>query len=147
LQARWPTDVLEIKPDWLSIMIGTNDVWRQFDCPLQPETHVLSDRYEAIYEELITQTKPLLKGLILATPFYVEPNRTDPMRKRMDEYGEIVKSLAARHDAILVDTQAAFDRVLEHIYPATIAWDRVHPNHIGVAVLAKAFLHAVGFES
>jgi lysophospholipase L1-like esterase len=107
---------------------------------------VLPDRYQAIYEELIAQTKPTLKGLILATPFYIEPNRSDPMRKRMDEYGEIVKALAARHDAIFVDTQAAFDQVLEYIYPATIAWDRVHPNHIGVAILAKAFLSAVGFD-
>jgi lysophospholipase L1-like esterase len=37
LQARWQSDVLDLKPDWLSIMIGINDVWRQFDLPRQPE--------------------------------------------------------------------------------------------------------------
>jgi len=36
LKARWQTDVLDLKPDWLSIMIGINDVWRQFDNPLIP---------------------------------------------------------------------------------------------------------------
>ena len=30
LKARWQTDVLDLKPDWLSIMIGANDVWRQY---------------------------------------------------------------------------------------------------------------------
>src|ERR1019366_2799740 len=40
LKSRWETDVLALKPDWLSIMIGINDVWRQFDLPRQPETHV-----------------------------------------------------------------------------------------------------------
>jgi len=40
LKARWQTDVLNLKPDWLSIMIGINDVWRQFDSPKQTEHHV-----------------------------------------------------------------------------------------------------------
>ena len=39
-----PTDVLDLKPDWLSIMIGINDVWRQFDNPTEPELHVYPDR-------------------------------------------------------------------------------------------------------
>ena len=31
LDARWQRDALDLKPDWLSVMIGINDVWRQFD--------------------------------------------------------------------------------------------------------------------
>src|SRR6056300_842528 len=31
LAARWQEDVLDLKPDWVSIMIGINDVWRHFD--------------------------------------------------------------------------------------------------------------------
>ena len=27
----WKADVLDLRPDWLSVMIGINDVWRQFD--------------------------------------------------------------------------------------------------------------------
>ena len=46
LQARWQTDVLDLKPDWLSIMIGANDVWRQFDSPRQTEKHILIDEYK-----------------------------------------------------------------------------------------------------
>src|SRR5699024_10230008 len=30
LKARWQEDVLDQSPDWLAIMIGINDVWRQF---------------------------------------------------------------------------------------------------------------------
>lgn len=146
LAARWQRDVLDLAPDWLSIMIGTNDVWRQFDLPKQPETQVPLDVYEATLDELIAQTKLTLKGLILATPFYIEPRREDAMRRRMDEYGAAVKRLAEKHDAVCVDTQAAFDKVLEHYYPATIAWDRVHPNQTGHMVLARAFLTALGFE-
>lgn len=43
LAERWQTDVLALRPDWLSVMIGINDVWRQFDSPLQTEWHVPLD--------------------------------------------------------------------------------------------------------
>ena len=146
LKARWQTDVLDLKPDWLSIMIGTNDVWRQFDIPRQKETHVYPEEYERTLDELVAQTKPSLKGLILMTPFYIESNPQDAMRAQMDRYGAIVKKLAAKHDAVFVDTQAAFNAVTQHLYAATLAWDRVHPNQIGTMVLARAFLNAIGYQ-
>jgi lysophospholipase L1-like esterase len=147
LAARWQTDVTDLKPEWLSIMIGANDVWRQFDRVTQPERAVLPDEYERVYDQLLTSTAPTLTGgLILITPFFLELRTNDPMRARMDEYGAIVKRLAAKHRAILVDSQAAFDVVLKDLPSAMINWDRVHLNHIGSAVLARAVLNAVGFE-
>lgn len=144
LKARWQTDVIDQQPDWLSIMIGINDVWRQFDQPTITESHVYPEEYRETLEELVTMTK--VEGLVLMTPFYIEPNRTDWMRERMDEYGAIVREVAERHHTLFVDTQAAFDRVLEHIYPATLAWDRVHPSMPGHTLLARAFLQAIDYD-
>jgi lysophospholipase L1-like esterase len=144
LKARWQTDVLDLKPDWLSIMIGVNDVWRQFDLPRQKEIHVLPKVYEKTLNDLAGKTRPKLKGLIMLAPFYLEPNRDDAMRARMDEYGAIVKKIAAKHRAIFIDTQAEFDAVLKHMHSNAIAWDRVHPNIIGHAVIARAFMNAIG---
>jgi lysophospholipase L1-like esterase len=146
LKARWQTDVLDLKPDWLSIMIGANDVWRQYDSPKQTERHVLIDEYERNLAELVTSTKPIVKGLVLMTPFYLEPNRQDAMRATMDKYGAVVKRIAEAQTVAFVDTQAAFDRLLTVYYPATINWDRVHPNPTGAALLARAFLTAIGFD-
>ncbi|HEU5101798.1 MAG TPA: SGNH/GDSL hydrolase family protein [Roseiflexaceae bacterium] len=146
LAARWQTDVLDLQPDWLSIMIGINDVWRQFDSPLQTEIHVPIGEYTETLTRLVASTRPRLKGLVLMTPYFIEPNRADPMRAQMDRYGAVVREVAAGHDAVFVDTQAAFDGVLEHMHPMTLAWDRVHPTLAGHMVLARAFLSAVGFE-
>lgn len=146
LQERWQEDVLAQKPDWLSIMIGINDVWRQYDTPLITEWHVYTEEYEETLRNLVDKTKPHLKGLVLMTPFYLEPNPEDKMRKTMDEYGAIVKKVAADTGAVFVDTQAAFNVVLEELYPATLAWDRVHPTYAGHMVLARAFLKEAGFE-
>jgi lysophospholipase L1-like esterase len=66
------------------------------------------------------------------------------MRARMDEYGAIVRRLAAKHRATFVDTQAAFDAVLAHTHPMSVAWDRIHPQPVGHMILARAFLAALG---
>ena len=76
----------------------------------------------------------------------MEPNTADPMRARMDEYGAIVKELAAKYRLTLVDLQAGWDKLFRHMHPMNIAWDRVHPNQIGCMYIARQFLAAVGFE-
>ncbi len=143
LKERWESDVLALKPDWLSIMIGINDVWRQFDSPLQKELHVYFDEYKETLDELVDKTKPKLKGLVLMTPYYIEPNRNDDMRAMMDKYGNAVSDIAEKHGALFVDTQAEFDKILKHYHPNMFGWDRVHPNNIGHMVLAQAFLNAI----
>lgn len=146
LKARWQTDVIDQKPDWLSIMIGINDVWRQYDTPFIRESHVYLEEYEEILSELVRKTKSLVKGLVLMTPFYLEPNDKDPMRHSMDQYGNAVKKIAKVNDCILVDTQEAFNPILKELYPASIAWDRVHPDAAGHMILARAFLEKIGFD-
>ncbi len=148
LKARWDRDVLAHQPDWLSVMIGINDVWRQFDSPAWTEGHVHPEEYEATLELLLARTRPTLPGgLVLMTPYFIEPNRADPMRAQMDRYGAIVRALAQRHEAIFVDTQAAFDAALTDLHPMALAWDRVHPGLAGHMILAQAFLRGIGFET
>lgn len=146
LADRWERDVLAAQPDWLVVMIGVNDVWRQFDTYLAAERHVLPERFEETLGRLVDQVRPHLDGLVLMSPFMIEPNRDDPMRRRMDEYGAIVREVAAKEEAIFVDVQAAFDALLNHRHPMSLAWDRIHPTATGHLVIAKAFLDAVGFR-
>ena len=147
LKARWQRDVIDLKPDWLSVMIGINDVWRQFDTPQLPHLAVPPDEYESTLRELVGSTRPLLRGgLVLMTPYYLEPNKADAMRARMDVYGNICAKIARETGVIFVDLQAEFDKVLKYRHSAYIAWDRVHPNIYGATVIARAFLDAVGFD-
>lgn len=146
LETRWQTDVMDLNPDWVCVLIGINDVWRQFDSPDMPEMHVPAKEFRDTYERLIARTLPMVKGMILMTPYFMEPNRQDPMRVRMDEYALIVKELAQKHGQHLVDLQAAWDKLFAHMHPCNIAWDRIHPNQTGCMYIAKQFLSAVGFE-
>jgi lysophospholipase L1-like esterase len=143
LEARWQSDVLFLEPNWLSVMIGINDVWRQFDSEPGAE-QVEPEQYELVYRSLLAKTRSQLDGLVLMTPYFLETNREDPMRLKMDAYGTITKKLAVEFDAIFVDTQATFDHYLAHQPTESLCADRVHPNGLGHMILARAFLNALG---
>lgn len=146
LAARWQSDVLDLKPDWLSILIGINDVWPKFDACQPDEWFVSIDEYASTLERLILTTWPQLKGIVLMTPYCIESNRADPMRAMMDLYGDVVRQLAGQYQTILVDTQAAFDCVLTEVHPTVLALDRVHLKPTGHMILAQAFLKALAYN-
>ena len=146
LLARFERDVVSLKPDWVSICIGINDVWRQFDSPAIPDEQVMPEEYEANLEKMICSVKDSVKGIFILPPYYMEPNREDWMRKRMDEYGAVCRKLSEKYGCRLVDLQQVFDEYFQYRHSSYIAWDRVHPNLIGATVIARAFLEKCGFD-
>lgn len=146
LKKRWQKDVLDLKPDYVSVMIGINDVWRHFDGVLQQTEQVGMEEYRRIYDELITETKPKVKDIFIMSPFMIEPNRQDPMRRMVDEYADIARETAARHGLLYVDVQKKIDAFLDELSPYIICSDRVHPNVQGHMIVAKAFLDGLGFS-
>lgn len=146
LLARFDRDVVNLNPDWVSICIGINDVWRQFDAPTLTEEAVLPQEYEANLEEMISKIKDKVKGIFLLSPYFIEPLREDAMRKRMDEYVAICKKLSQKHGCIFVDFQKMYEDFCAFQHSARIAWDRVHPNQMGATLMAKEFLKHCEFD-
>lgn len=146
LLKRFDRDVVDLDPDWVSICIGINDVWRQFDMPAMPDCWVLPDEYEKNVEEMILKVKGKVKGIFILSPYYMEPNRADRMRARMDEYVEICRKLSEKHGCIFVDFQKMYEEYFKIRHSAYVAWDRVHPNQIGATLMAKTFLEKCGFD-
>ena len=146
LKARWQPDLLDLKPDWVSVMIGVNDVWRQFDVPQLTGRDVQPGEYRDTLRELVDLTKPVVKGMVLITPVFWELNTADAMAARVREYGAICREVAAEKGVLFCDAQAYADRVLAHCHSSYIAWDRVHPNIPGANVLAHALLDVLGFD-
>ncbi len=145
LRDRWQADVLDYKPDYLSVMIGINDVWRQCDIPLQTHNHVGIETYEAVYTEILERVRPSLKGLLLAAPYIIEDNPQDGMRQLIDQYASVVEKLAATFDADYVNVQPAFDAHLQHRHSSSLAWDRIHPNTTGHLIIAQSLLAKLSF--
>ena len=146
LLARFDRDVVDLKPDWVSICIGINDVWRQFDSPAIIPRHVYPDEYERNVETMIEKVKGSVKGIFILSPYIIEPLRDDMMRKKMDEYVEICRKLAQKHGCIFVDFQKMYEDYCKIRHSSYIAWDRIHPNQIGATLMAKEFLKYCEFD-
>jgi lysophospholipase L1-like esterase len=143
LKARWERDAIQARPDWLSVKIGINDIWRGFGD--HPEQAVPIDEYATTLRDLLRRAVDATGcRLILADPYLIEPDLDEPQRAQTDSYILVVRKLAAEFDAVHVPTQEAFDRVLASTSPQDWADDRVHPNLPGHAVIARAFLAAIG---
>jgi lysophospholipase L1-like esterase len=144
LAARWADDAIGTAPDWLSVMIGINDIWRAFGS--RPDQAVPIDEYattlRALLREAVDRTGC---RLIVAEPYLIEPDRSDPQRAETDRYCLVAREIAAEFGAVNVRTQDAFDDVLRSTAPSDWADDRVHANHPGHAVIAQAFLRALKF--
>jgi lysophospholipase L1-like esterase len=145
LKARWQADVLDLRPDWLSVCIGINDVWQQFDGKHAGQLFVTLAEYEQTLDDLLAIARSGLKGLVLITPYFIQP-RDEPMRTMMDDYGKAVQSLAQKHGAIFVDTQVVFDNAVGHVPVETLAWDRAHLHIPGHMILARAVLQSIEFN-
>lgn len=143
---RFDRDVVELNPDWVSICIGINDVWRQFDSPAILDAQIMPDEYENNLEEMILKIKNKVKGVFILSPYIMEPNTHDMMRKRMDEYVAISKKLAEKYNCIFVDFQKMYADYCTVKHSSYIAWDRIHPNQIGATLMAREFLKVCDFD-
>lgn len=147
LAERWERDVLAHKPQVVSILIGINDVWRNFDNPGRLD-QISLEEYEQNLKSLLDQTLPHVRAILLLTPFFMELHTDDPMRKMTDQYADVCRKLAKDDERIyLVDTQYAFDDLLANRHYMTLASDRVHPNTMGHLLIADMFADTILTES
>lgn len=145
LRGRFQQDVLEHRPDWVSIMIGINDIWRQFDRPLHPAEHVLLQEYKENVEWMAGKAAAEGAGVCLVSPCYMEQSRTDGMRKMTDDYNAALREIAEKCGALYIDAQAEMDRYFQYYPAVSMSWDRVHPSHTGHMLIAKAIVKALGY--
>ncbi|MCY9693451.1 SGNH/GDSL hydrolase family protein [Paenibacillus alginolyticus] len=144
LQSRWEQDCIALEPSWVSIYIGINDCWRRYD--RNDPTSV--EQFEEGYRELLIRTKEGLgANLILIEPFVLPvPEDRKLWREDLDPKINVVRELAREFGALLVPLDGIFAQASMLAPSSYWAPDGVHPSPAGHALIAKAWLKAVGAE-
>ncbi|MBN2006498.1 MAG: SGNH/GDSL hydrolase family protein [Anaerolineae bacterium] len=140
LRARWQRDCLNLKPTWVSIMIGVNDTWRRYDSGDATSIEAYARDYRAILESVRDK---LHARLIILEPFLlpVPPDRV-AWRVDLDPKIAAARALAREFNAIYVPLDGLFAEVATHREPIFWLPDGVHPTPAGHAFIAQAWLRA-----
>jgi lysophospholipase L1-like esterase len=148
LQRRWGDDVISLKPDWVSILIGINDSGRTF----RPDAEQIDpDRYAEVYETLLTRTREQTDArLVMMDPFLMttETHPSSTLSRHVEwlaGYIRAVSELAERFEAIHIPLHEIFAEQLRYRPAGCFGHEAVHPNEGGVGVITNAWLTAMGW--
>lgn len=154
LEARWQADVLDARPDVVSILVGMNDVgWHTYD----PDGHVISaEEYAAAYDRLLAPLAETGADLILIEPFLLPVTTVDEVgdvrigeaerrawRSDLDPKIQALRDLASKHRAHYLAADGMFAELAATTGPEYWSEDGVHPTPPGHAALAAAWLRLV----
>jgi acyl-CoA thioesterase I len=136
LRDRWHIDVVEQKPDILSVYIGINDTWRRYD-ENDPTT---AESFEADYRVCLAELGGA-STLILIEPFVLPvTEEQEHWHEDLDEKRAVVALLAAEFGAGFVPLQSLLAAAAEDHGAAALAQDGVHPTDLGHRLIADAWL-------
>lgn len=141
LQARWKEDCLDLKPNWVSILIGINDCWRRYD--LGDPTSI--EAYINGYRTILKQVKEELgAGIIICEPFVLPvPENRKAWREDLDPKIHAARELAYEFGALYVPLDGLLAQASMRAPASEWAPDGVHPSPMGHAFIAQAWLDTV----
>lgn len=138
LRERWESEVLAYPADYIFIMIGINDCWREFEAPIVLPSSVSPEEYAENMEYMIKAAIEKGSKPVIISPYFLEMSKEDPMRKKCDKLNQILVSLCEKYTLPYIDIQAMFDKFMEKKHSYVLSGDRVHPNPIGAQMIANA---------
>jgi len=138
LENRWQQDVLDLKPQVLSILIGVNDTWRRYD----DNSPTSAESFTSRYRGLLQQSRDAFEcDLYLCQPFIL------PVREEMNEWlGDLnekiegIKSLAQEFNATYVSFGDKLNSEAASLGMQALAEDGIHPTELGHEIMAQYWL-------
>ena len=150
LQRRWEKDAMDLKPDVISILIGTNDIHEflsdttsnSFDFRQWEQT------YRKMLDQIKTQNQDIL--IVLATPFVAKAGwvgNADNFSQRkelVEQLALIVRKIAADYNAVLLPYDEMFKSIQTDAPRDNYwIWDGIHPTTAGHRRMADLWIHTM----
>ena len=140
LEERLERDVLSLRPELVSILIGINDVWREFDSNVPSP---LED-FRASYRRILERVAGAGCEVVLLDPFLLHTKpEFEAWRPVLDPKIEVVRELAQDFAATHVALDDIFEAASQKREAAFWAGDGVHPSVEGHALIAQSWLETV----
>ena len=146
--ARLEDDIINVEPDYMSILVGVNDVWHGIDY----DWWATPEDLERSLVEIISETMAERPGvkIMLLEPYVLKeyatdnteekPNKWDTFRREVAKRQEITKKIAEDFGVSFVPLQGRFDSASLSRGVKYLSADGVHPTPAGHELIARAWI-------
>ena len=149
--ARIKADIINLKPDYMSILMGVNDVWHELAIGNGVDTPKFEKIYTMLIEEVL-EALPDIKLMILE-PYALPGSATEGIledgsdkytvfRKETEEKAAACRRVAEKFNIPFVPLQAKLDEMQKAYGTESVSGDGVHPNVTGHLLIARAWMEA-----
>ena len=145
IYSRVKSDCIDFKPDYLTVLIGVNDVWHEYDFAKGNDL----ETYVSVYTKYIEEVKAALPEIkiYIVEPFILESDLTRNnvgMIEKVKEYAKAARGVAEKFDLPFIELQAKFDEMTKISNDPTYwAADGVHPTLQGHKLIADRIMETL----
>lgn len=143
IYARIKEDIINLKPDVMSILDGVNDVWHE----IENQNGIDAEKYYSIYSMLIKEIKEALPDIkiMILEPFVLHGEATnehyDEFRAEVLKRAEKAKKIAEEYNLPFIALQEKLDKFYQTAPEGYWLWDGVHPTQAGHELIKREWLN------
>jgi lysophospholipase L1-like esterase len=142
---RLQRDVIDKKPDWMTVSCGVNDVWHG-------AKGVPLDAYQQNMTQIVEKAQAAGIKVMILTATMITENAAEPNNQKLEPYNEFLKKLAKEKKCLLADLNVDMHRELDEKEKAgrkrgtLLTSDGVHMNPQGNMMMAAGVLRGFGLD-
>lgn len=158
MQARFQRDVIDKKPDLVTINVGINDVWHGFMDFKARVRHPKGDLPAGVplaqYREKVTAMVKAAKAagikVVLLAPTIIYENLASEENLRLAQYRRAMSEIAKEQGVLFIDLSAPFRELITAYQKNAgsgvnlLTTDGVHMNPAGYQLMANTILRGLG---
>ncbi|MCX7010679.1 MAG: SGNH/GDSL hydrolase family protein [Kiritimatiellaeota bacterium] len=145
--ARLEKDVLNKKPNWMTLSCGVNDVWHG-------AKGVPLDQYKENITKIVERCQAAGIKVMILTSTMIKEDQSNDLNQKLVAYNDFLRALAAEKKCALADLNAEMQAALEQAKKAQpkpakgnyLTADGVHMNPAGNQMMALGVLKGFGLD-
>ncbi len=133
---RLDSDFIEIQPDFVSILIGINDVWHLAGDRNWLPNDVFEDQYRTVLDAIKEKTNA---KIMILEPFVIPVEDKLHFREDLAPKIEIIRKLAREYACVYLPTDGLLNSAFIGDDPLSFAADGVHPTEKGAEFIGRMY--------
>lgn len=141
---RLDRDILQHKPNWMTLSCGVNDVWHG-------KNGVKLEDYKKNITAIVDKAQAADVKVVILTSTMIKEDQSNDLNQKLAPYNAFLRELAKEKNCLLADLNADMQEALKNPPPnrpegKKLTSDGVHMNPHGNIMMARGVAKALGFS-